>query len=168
MRVIESWIARVAVAGCAIAGSALAAQAAEGAADSSMELAFLQSTQTVTLLNAGGKYVAIDLKKIPEGGTCRMDKDSTIVKVGPGKAAGTTRVKYVAPQLHSGGCPFLTEFEISDADYTAARTAFTAKTEEASKKIDDIKKDLGDKWNEVTGAAKPAETAPATPAETKP
>lgn len=164
MRVTESWIARVAIAGFAISGSALAAGAAEGT-DSGIEMAFLQSTMTVTLLNEGGKYVAIDLKKIPEGGSCRMDKDSTIVKVGPGKETGNTRVKYVAPQLHSGGCPFLTEFEISDADYTAAREAFTAKKEEASKKIDEIKKDLGDKWNEVTGAAKPAETAPATPPE---
>lgn len=170
MRVTESWIGRLAIACFAIQGSALAAHAAEGA-DSSMELAFLQSTMTVKLLNMGGKYVAIDLKKIPEGGDCRMDKDSTIIKVGPGKETGKTRVKYVAPQLHSGGCPFLTEFEIPDADYTSARAAFTAKTEEATKKIDEIKKDLGDKWNEATGAAKPAETTPAPatpPADTKP
>jgi len=31
-------------------------------------------TMTVTLLNEGGKYVAIDLKHIPQGGSCRMDE----------------------------------------------------------------------------------------------
>jgi hypothetical protein len=160
MRLTGSSIAGLAIVGFAFQGIALAAHAE----DTTNEIAFLQSTMTVTLLNPGGKYVAVDLKKIPEGGSCRMDKDSTIMKVGPGKETGKTRVKYAAPQLHSGGCPFLTEFEIPDADWTAARAAFTAKTEEATKKLDEIKKELGDKWNEVTGAAQPAQPSP-PPAE---
>jgi hypothetical protein len=127
---------------------------AEGA-DAGMELGFVQSTAEVTLLNEGGKFVTVDMKKIEKGGKCRIDKDSVVMKVGPGATAGTTLVKFAAPQLHSGGCPFLTEFELPDADYAAARAAFTAKTDEAQKKIDDLKKELGDKWNEVTGQTKP-------------
>ena len=46
------------------------------AADPGVELAFMPRTMTVTLLNEGGKYVAVDLKHIPQGGTCRMDKDA--------------------------------------------------------------------------------------------
>ena len=42
--------------------------------DSGVELAFMPRTMTVTLLNEGGKYVAIDLKHIDQGGSCRMDK----------------------------------------------------------------------------------------------
>jgi hypothetical protein len=36
---------------------------------------------TVTLLNEGGKYVAIDLKHITQGGACRMDKHATIAQI---------------------------------------------------------------------------------------
>jgi len=46
----------------------------------------------------GGKYVAVDLKHIPEGGTCRMDKDATIFRVGRGRTPGTTQVRYA--ELH--------------------------------------------------------------------
>jgi hypothetical protein len=120
-------------------------------ADDSVELAFMPETKTVTLLNEGGKYVAIDLKHIPEGGTCRMDKDATIFKVGPGKAAGTTAVRYAAPQISSGGCPFLTTFELPDAEYAAARAAFQAKEVDANRKLDELKKSLGDKWEELVG-----------------
>ncbi|MFZ0712370.1 MAG: hypothetical protein WAM53_20185, partial [Terrimicrobiaceae bacterium] len=105
----------------------------------------------VTLLNEGGKFVAIDLKKIAKGEKCRMDKDAVIMKVGPGEAAGTIRVRYAAAQFSSGGCPFMAEFELPEADYTTARAAFTAKKDEASKKVEDLKKQLGNKWNEVTG-----------------
>jgi hypothetical protein len=121
------------------------------AQDQSTELAFMPATKTVTLLNEGGKYVAVDLKHIPEGGTCRMDKDATIFKIGPGRTADTIRVRYAAPQISSGGCPFLTVFELPESEYSAARAAFVAKEEEAKKKVEEIKKDLGDKWNEVTG-----------------
>ena len=38
----------------------------------------------MTFLNEGGKYVAVDLKHIPQGGSCRMDKDALIARVGPG------------------------------------------------------------------------------------
>src|SRR6478752_9447273 len=72
--------------------------------DPGVELAFIPRTMTVTLLNDGGKYVAIDLKHIPQGGTCRMDKDATVARVGPG-APGTTQVRYAAAQISSGGCP---------------------------------------------------------------
>jgi hypothetical protein len=119
-------------------------------ADSGVELAFMPRTMTVTLLNEGGKYVAVDLKHIPQGGSCRMDMDATIARVSPG-APGTTRVRYAAAQLSAGGCPFMTTFDLPDADYAAARAAFLAKKEQAWKKVDAIKKELGDKWNEITG-----------------
>ena len=121
--------------------------------DSSIELAFMPRTMTVTLLNEGGKYVAVDLKHIPQGGTCRMDKDATIARIRAG-APGTTQVRYAAAQISSGGCPFMTTFDLSDADYAAARAAFIAMKDEASKKVDDIKKELGEKWDEVTGKKK--------------
>jgi len=123
------------------------------AADPGVELAFMPRTMTVTLLNEGGKYVAVDLKHISQGGTCRMDKDATIARVGPG-ATGTTLVRYAAAQMSAGGCPFMTTFELADADYAAARAAFVAKKEEAWKKVDGIKKELGEKWDEVTGKKK--------------
>jgi hypothetical protein len=122
--------------------------------DPGTELAFMHRTMTVTLLNEGGKYVAIDLKHIPEGGTCRMDEGATIFRVGLGATEGTTRVRYAAPQISSGGCPFLTMFDLPTADYNAARTAFLAKEAEASKKVEQLKKELGDKWDEVTGKKK--------------
>ena len=118
--------------------------------DPGVELAFIPRTMTVTLLNEGGKYVAVDLKHIPQGGSCRMDKDATIARVGPG-ATGTTRVRYAAAQTSAGGCPFMTTFDLPDAEYAAARAAFIAMKEEASKKVEGIKKDLGEKWDEVTG-----------------
>jgi hypothetical protein len=124
------------------------------AADSGAELALMPSTMTVTLLNEGGKYVTIDLKHIPQGGTCRMDKDAIIMHVGPGASAGLTRVRFAAPQMSSGGCPFLTDFDLPDADYAAARAAFVQKKDEATKKVDDLKKQLGDKWDELTGGKK--------------
>jgi hypothetical protein len=120
-------------------------------ADDSVELAFMPETKTVTLLNEGGKYVAIDLKHIPEGGTCRMDKDATIFKIGPGKAAGTTSVRYAAPQISPGGCPFMTTIELPDAEYAAARATFQAKEADATRKVDELKKSLGDKWEELVG-----------------
>ena len=123
-------------------------------ADVGAELAFMTSSMTVTLLNEGGKYVTVDLKHIPQGGTCRMDKHAVIIRVGPGSTTGKTRVRYAAPQMTSGGCPFLTEFELADVDYACARAAFVQKKDEASKKVDDLKKQLGDKWNEVTGTRK--------------
>ena len=124
------------------------------AAEDNVELAFMPETKTVTLLNEGGKYVAIDLKHIPEGGSCRMDKGATIFRVGPGKTPGTTLVRYAAPQISSGGCPFMTTFELSDAEYAAARAAFEAKQADASKKVDELKKQLGDKWDELVGNKK--------------
>lgn len=144
-----------------IAASVLAfspAAYAEGA-DSGVELAFMPSAMDVTLLNDGGKFVTVDLKKIAKGEKCHMEKDAVIMKVGPGATPGTTLVRYAAPNLSHGGCPFMTEFELSNADYTAARAAFTAKADEASKKIDDLKKQLGEKWNELTKSAEPQKDA---------
>jgi len=135
----------------ALIASTLSLQAQAPTDDIGVELAFMPSTMTVTLLNEGGKYVAIDLKHIPQGGTCRMDKDATIARVGPGASPGTTRVRYAAAQVSSGGCPFLTAFDLPNSDYTEARTAFVKMKDQASKKIDEIKKDLGEKWDEVTG-----------------
>jgi hypothetical protein len=134
---------------------ALSTGAKAESADSGIELAFMPSAMDVTLLNEGGKFVTVDMKKIAKGEKCHMAKDDTIMKVGPGKTPGTTLVRYAAPNLSHGGCPFMTEFELSDADYTAARAAFTAKTDEASKKVDDLKKQLGDKWNQLTQSAEP-------------
>jgi hypothetical protein len=135
----------------ALVASLLTAQAQTATDDPGVELAFMPRTITVTLLNEGGKYVAIDLKHIPQGGTCRMDKDATIARVGPGATPETTKVRYAAAQVSSGGCPFLTAFDLPNSDYTEARTAFVQMKDRASKKVDEIKKDLGEKWDEVTG-----------------
>jgi len=140
------------VAAAALMACAFSAQSQ--AADSGVELAFMPSTMTVTLLNEGGKYVTIDLKHIPQGGSCRMDKDAVIMRVGPGASTGMTRVRFAAPQMSSGGCPFLTDVDLPDADYAAARAAFVQKKDEATKKVDDLKKQLGEKWDELTGAKK--------------
>ena len=118
--------------------------------DSGMEFAFMPRTMEVTLLNEGGKYVAIDLKHIAQGEKCRMDKDATIARVGNG-ATGMVRVRYAAAQISSGGCPFLTLFDLPAADYAQARAAFVESKEAAWKKVDDIKKDLGEKWEDLTG-----------------
>ena len=132
-------------------GLSIGAAAPAALADDSVELAFMPETKTVTLLNEGGKYVAIDLKHIPEGGTCRMDKDATIVKVGPGKTADTTLMRYAAPQVSFGGCPFMTTFELSNSDYAAARALFKTKEADANKKLAEVKKQIGDKWDELVG-----------------
>jgi hypothetical protein len=132
--------------------SALSAQAQ--ATDPGVELAFMPRTMIVTLLDDGGKYVAIDLKHIPQGGTCRMDKDTTIARVGAGASPGTTRVRYAAAQVSPGGCPFATTFDLPDVDYAAAHALFLQMKDDAWKKVDEIKKDLGEKWDEVTGKKK--------------
>jgi len=120
-------------------------------ADPAVEFAFMPRTMTVTLLNEGGKYVVVDLRHIPQGGTCRMDKDATIARVGPGGSPETTRVRYAAAQVSAGGCPFLTTFDMANTDYAAARTAFLQMKDEASKKVEQVKKELGEKWDEVFG-----------------
>jgi len=104
---------------------------------------------TVTLLNEGGKYVAIDLKHIAKGENCRMSEGATIARVGQGDR-GMVRVRYAAGQVSSGGCPFMTTFDLPEAEYALARASFTAKKEEAWKKVDEVKKDLGTKWEELT------------------
>ena len=140
------------LAATALIASALSAQAQ--ATDPGVELAFMPRTMTVTLLNDGGKFVTIDQKHIPQGGSCRMDKDATIARVGVGARPGTTRVRYAAGQVSPGGCPFLTAFDLPDTDYAAARTAFLEMKDSAWKKVDRIKKDLGESWDEVTGKKK--------------
>ena len=137
----------------ALALAALTLPVQAQSADPGVELAFMPSTMSVTLLNEGGKYVAIDLKHIAQGEKCRMDKDATIARVGPG-APGMVRVRYAAAQISSGGCPFMTTFDLPEADYAKARTAFVEMKDEAWKKVDEIKKDLGDKWDELTGKKK--------------
>ena len=130
---------------------ALPLSAKAESANANVEFGFMPSAMDVTLLNDGGKYVAIDMKKIAQGDKCHIEKDSVIMKVGPGAEVGAVRVRYAAPNSAHGGCPFMTEFDLSAADYTLARAAFTTKTDAATKKIDDLKKQLGDKWKEVTG-----------------
>jgi hypothetical protein len=114
-----------------------------------LELGLMPSTMTVTLLNEGGKYVLVGQAHIPQGGTCRMDKDATIMRVGPGASPETTRVRYVAPQVSAGGCPFLTMFDISNTDYAASRAAFLEMKGEASKKLEEVKKELSEKTAEL-------------------
>jgi hypothetical protein len=133
--------------------------------ETSFEFAFMPRTMSVVLLNEGGKYVAIDLKHIPQGGSCRMDKDAIILRVGP-TAKGKTLVRYIAPQISSGGCPFLTMFELSEVDYSSARSAFLAKEADARKRIEDLKKQLGEKWDELTGK-KPEKSGAAPDITTK-
>jgi hypothetical protein len=136
----------------ALIASALSAQAQ--ATDPGVELAFMPRTMTVTLLNEGGKYVAIDLKHIPQGGTCRMDKDATIARMEAGANPGTTRVRYAAAQVSPGGCPLLTAFDLPDSDYAAGRAVFLQMKDDAWVKVDKIKTDLGEKWDDVTGKKK--------------
>src|SRR6476646_7258594 len=139
---------RASLAALALAALSLPAQAQTS--DASIEFAFMPRTMSVTLLNEGGKYVAIDLKHIGKGESCRMDKDATIARVGEGDR-GMVRVRYAAAQISSGGCPFMTTFDLPEADYAQARAEFVAKKEEALKKVDEIKKELGTKWEELTG-----------------
>ncbi len=114
-----------------------------------LELGLMPGTMTVTLLNEGGKYVLVELTHIPQGGTCRMDKDATIMRVGPGASPETTRVRYVAPQVSAGGCPFLTLFDMKNTDYAASRAAFLKMKGDASKKAEEVKRELGEKAAEV-------------------
>jgi hypothetical protein len=133
-----------------IALAAVSLPALSQSSSGGIEFAFMPRTMEVSLLNEGGKYVAIDLKHIAQGEKCRMDKDATIARVGDG-AAGMVRVRYAAAQISSGGCPFLTMFDLPAADYAQARAAFVESKDAAWKKVDEIKKDLGDKWEDLTG-----------------
>jgi hypothetical protein len=127
-----------------------AAAHGQTSAEPGVELAFIARDMDVTLLNEGGKYVAIDLKHIAKGERCHVAEGATIVRVGEGEK-GTVRVRTAAGQMKSGGCPFMTLFDLPEADYAAARASFEAKKEAALKKVDEIKKDLGDKWDELIG-----------------
>jgi hypothetical protein len=80
-----------------------------------------------------------------------MDKGAAIARIGPGGKTGTTRVRYAGVQMSSGGCPFMTTFDLPDSDYARARAIFVQMKEDASHKAEEIKKDLMEKWNEVTG-----------------
>jgi hypothetical protein len=119
------------------------------AADSALELALMPRTMTVTLLNEGGKYVLIELRHITQGETCRMDKDAAIMLVGPGASPETTRVRHAAPQISSGGCPFMTVFDLTNIDYADGRAALLKMGDEASRKVEDVRKDLGERAEEV-------------------
>ena len=48
----------------------------------------------------------------------------------------------------------MTAFDLPDADFAAARALFVEMKDNAWKKVDEIKKDLGEKWDEVTGKKK--------------
>jgi hypothetical protein len=145
---MQNWIGACILA---LAPVGLAVPSLAQSTDQGIELAFMPRTLTVTLLNEGGKYVAVDLKHIPQGGACRMDEGATVARLGPGANPGTTRVRYVAPQVSPGGCPFLTAFDLSDSDYAAARAKFLQMKEEATHRVEQLKKDLGEKWDEITG-----------------
>jgi hypothetical protein len=100
-------------------------------ADPGVEFALMPSTKVVRLLNEGGKYVAIDMKHIAQGETCRMDKNATVIRVGPGGEPGMVRVRYAAGQVSSGGCPFMTMFDLPEVEYLEGRAAFLNMKEEA-------------------------------------
>jgi len=132
------------------------------APDTAAEFALMPSTMTVTLLNEGGKYVLVDLKHIPQGGTCRMEKDAVVMRVGLGASPETTRVRYASGQVSAGGCPFLTMFDMTNTEYAAGRAAFlkveaagSKSVEEVKKdfgeKVEEVKKELGERWNELFG-----------------
>jgi hypothetical protein len=133
-----------------LAVAVLSASAQAQTSELSVEFAFMPRAKDVTLLNEGGKYVAIDLKHIAKGERCHVADGATIVRVGEGEN-GTVRVRTAAGQMKSGGCPFMTIFDLPKAEYDEARATFAAKKESALKKVDEIKKDLGDKWEELTG-----------------
>jgi len=145
---MQNWIGACILA---LAPLGLAVPSLAQGTDQGIELAFMPRTLNVTLLNEGGKYVAVDLKHIPQGGSCRMDEGATIARMGLGANPGTIRVRYVAPQVSPGGCPFLTAFDLGDSDYAAARGKFLHMKEEAAHKVEQLKKDLGEKWDEITG-----------------
>src|SRR5215468_2918645 len=90
---MQNWIGACILA---LAPLGLAVPSLAQGTDQGIELAFMPRTLNVTLLNEGGKYVAVDLKHIPQGGTCRMDEGATIARMGPGANPGTIRVRYVA------------------------------------------------------------------------
>ena len=71
------------------------------------------------------------------------------MRVGVGASPETTRVRYAAGQVNSGGCPFLTMFDMSNTDYAAGRAAFLNVKDEASNKVEGVKKELGEKAEEV-------------------
>lgn len=78
-------------------------------------------------------------------------EDATIIRVGPGAIEAPTRAHYAAPQISSGGCPFLTMFDMSTSEYQLARAAFKDKKAETTKRVEQLKKELGDKRDDVTG-----------------
>ena len=112
------------------------------------ELAFMPRTMDVTLLNEGGTFVTVDMKTIAKGEKCRLEKNTVVMKVAAAATSGAVRVRYAAPQFNHGGCPFMTEFELSEADYNLGRAAFTAKSEDATKVIDHSTKKLRDNSDE--------------------
>ena len=80
-----------------------------------------------------------------------MDKDAMIMRVGVGASPETTRVRYAAAQISTGGCPFLTTFDMANTDYAAGRAAFLKLEDEAGKKVDQVKQGLGEQWQEIFG-----------------
>jgi hypothetical protein len=114
----------------------------------------MPETSVITLLNDGGKYVAVDLKHIEKGEKCRMDKDATLVRIGGGTNPEFVRLRYIGAQLSSGGCPFLTEFELPGDQYARGRKLFEEKKDAARAKVEQIRKDIGDKWDEIVSKTK--------------
>ena len=140
---------RATLATVALIASALSVRAQ--ATDTGVEMAFMPTTMTVTLLNEGGKYVTVDVKHIPQGGPVawtrmRLSRGWARVRALERRAFAMSR-----RQVSTGGCPFLTAFDLPDADYAAGRAAFVQMKDDSWKKVDEIKKDLGEKWNEVIG-----------------
>lgn len=88
------------------------------------DMGFVTKVMRVRLLNEGGKRVVVDkLKHIPKGGECVIARNSAVMRTGK-SGTNIVRVRYLGIQTASGGCPFLTEFEMTDADFAQAQAAF--------------------------------------------
>ena len=122
------------------------------AQDQGVELAFMRglTTKTVTLLNDGGQVRRHRPEGFPQGGTCRMDKDATPFQVGPAALPATCGFATRRHELRRASL-FLTVFDLPDAEYAIGRAAFAEKEDQAKKNVEEIEKDLGEKWDEVTG-----------------
>jgi len=73
------------------------------------------------------------------------------MRVGVGASPETTRVRYAAGQVNSGGCPFMRMFDMSNTDYAAGRATFLKMEADASKKVEQVKQVLGEQWQEIFG-----------------
>jgi hypothetical protein len=96
-----------------------------------------------------GRHPFGELKAQPRhrGDGTLAEKDAALARIGP----GAVRVRYAGVQISSGGFPFMTTFDLPDAEYAKGRAAFVQMKEGALRKADEIKRDHMEKWGEVVG-----------------